>query len=401
MLSYLPANANGLAQEFTKAGIKSSVYSNQHKTDFLLVDGSQNKLEDDLKEAVNQTLNQGGAVWIWNVTPSGAAALNGALNLQIQSEPREASSFDIKQSNPLLAGLGNADLYFSEDDDWKQMSYGLGGDFTNGADTLLEACPADWRKWNYKAEPVKTAALYRSELETPGSRVAIAIRQAGNGHILLCNLNPEVDSTRKAILLARLFRNEGIHVDQMASQNGFIDMKGRLVRALVCGSFAWTNEEGVYSAKLPDGNIKEGNGIGGRTWRLRDASGGIFDFKKGPMKGPDENAYAYIAVWIKSPKPLSDLLSEPNLPKLSFTYGVDDGCELWLNGNRLAVHDRHGPLDAEMFSENPLLLKLGWNQLVVKVVQVGGEWKFAGKFDCSDPGFVSKLEFAAQKPAGE
>jgi beta-galactosidase len=116
------------------------------------------------------------------------------------------------------------------------------------------------------------------------------------------------------------------------------------------------------------------------------------------MDGSKESAFAYVAVWIKSPKPLNDLLSEPNLPKLSFTYGSDDGCELWLNGNLLAKHERHGPLDPNMFSQNPLLLKLGWNQLVFKVVQESGEWKFAETFGCSDLDFLRKLEFASEKP---
>jgi hypothetical protein len=106
-----------------------------------------------------------------------------------------------------------------------------------------------------------------------------------------------------------------------------------------------------------------------------------------------------VAVWIKSSKPLNDLLSEPNLPKLSFTYGSDDGCQVWLNGELLANNERTGPLDPEGFTINPLLLKLGWNQLVIKVVQDSGEWKFAGKFACSDVSFLPKLEFAAQKPA--
>ncbi|MGH7976089.1 MAG: hypothetical protein ACREC8_05460 [Limisphaerales bacterium] len=44
-------------------------------------------------------------------------------------------------------------------------------------------------------------------------------------------------------------------------------------------------------------------------------------------------------------------------------------------------------------------MKLGWNELVIKVVQAGGEWKFAGKFNCSDLNFLSKLEFATEKPA--
>jgi hypothetical protein len=139
--------------------------------------------------------------------------------------------------------------------------------------------------------------------------------------------------------------------------------------------------------------------LNGREWIVRDSGkSGAFDFKNGLVSGPQENALAYLAVWIKSSKPLNDLLSEPNLPKLSFTYGSDDGCELWLNGELLATHERHGPLDSEAFTINPLLLKLGWNQLVIKVVQVGGEWKFASKFSCSDFNFLQKLEFAKEKP---
>jgi hypothetical protein len=64
----------------------------------------------------------------------------------------------------------------------------------------------------------------------------------------------------------------------------------------------------------------------------------------------------------------------------------------------LATHEREGPLDPDMFMENPLLLQLGWNQLVVKVVQLGGDWKFSGRFNCSDTSFLPKLEFAAEPP---
>jgi hypothetical protein len=60
---------------------------------------------------------------------------------------------------------------------------------------------------------------------------------------------------------------------------------------------------------------------------------------------------------------------------------------------------RHGPLAPDMFSENPRLLKRGWNQRVVKVVPTGGGWKFAGQFGCADLDFLSRLQFATEKPA--
>lgn len=403
--SYLPENGNLLVQELSRAGVKASIYSDSTNTDFLLIDDSSEPSQneaDRLKIAVDKTLAHGGTVWIWNVKPAGAAALSKLLGEDISVEPRVSSSFIVTQSDPLLAGLDNAGLYFSEDDDWQQMTYGLAGEFVKGAQVVLAACPADWRKWNYKAEPVKTAALFRSEVENTASRAAIVIRPMNQGRVILCNLDPEIKSTKKLAVIQQLFRNESVPLAEMTVQNGFIDLNGQLVRALVCGSFAFSNSVEAYNEKLPAGKITEGGSLAGQKWRVGNAgNGGVFDFKNGLVDGPQENAFAYVAVWIKSPKPLNDLLSEPNLPKLSFIYGSDDGCQVWLNGELLASHERIGPLDPNMFSQNPLLLKLGWNQLVVKVVQERGEWKFAGKFACSDAGFLSKLEFAKEKPEGE
>ena len=401
-VSFLPENGNRLAQELSKAGVKASVFSDETNTDFLLLDGSSQpdaNTATGVKDAVDKTLAHGGTVWVWNIKPAGTTALSEWLGGEISAEPSTNSSFIVKQSDPLLAGLDNAGLYFSEDDDWQQMSFGLAGEFVQGSQVILEACPANWRKWNYQGEPVKTAALYRSEVENPSSRVAVAIRAVGQGRVILCNVDPVIKSTKKSEVIQQLFRNEGIPLTAVAAQNEFLDLDGRLVRALVCGSFALTNVADAYGNDLSIGEVSPRGQVDGHRWHLHDAGDdGIFDFRKGLVRGPQENCYAYLAVWIKSDKPLNDLLSEPNLPKLSFTYGSDDGCQVWLNGELLANHQRTGPLDPEAFTINPLLLKLGWNQLIIKVVQVGGQWQFAGKFGCSDLNFLNHLEFAAEKP---
>ncbi len=404
-VSYVPDNGARLAQNLTRAGVTAAAFSADVKTDFLLIDASCEPTQssvDALKNAVDKTLAQGGTVWVWNVKPAGAAALSTVLGGEVTVEPRVSSSFVIKQSDPLLAGFDNAGLYFSEGDDWQQMTYGLAGEFVKGAQVVLEACPANWRKWNYQGEPIKTAALYRSEVENTTSRTAIAIRSMSQGRVILCNLDPEITSSKRAALMEHFFRNEGISIGQVASQSEFMDMKGRLMRALVCGSFPFTNSAEAYSDKSPAGEIKEGAKLAGQKWRLASAGGdGSFDFKNGLTEGPQDSAVAYVAVWIKSPKPLNDLLSEPNLPKLTFTYGSDDGCQVWLNSELLASNERTGPLDPEAFTINPLLLKLGWNQLVIKVVQETGDWKFAGKFSCSDFSFLQKLEFAKERPGND
>ncbi|HEX3801026.1 MAG TPA: glycoside hydrolase family 2 TIM barrel-domain containing protein [Verrucomicrobiae bacterium] len=404
-IAYLPDNGARLATAFGKVGIKPSAYSDNQNTDFLLVDAS--KLSDspgnaESQAAISKTLQANGTVWIWNLDKNGAAALSKILGSEITVDSRPASSFVIKQADALTAGLGNPNLYFSDNDNWRQLNFTLGGDFVKGSKVAVDACVADWRRWSYKSEPVKTAALYRSEVERPGPLAAVVIREMNPGRVILCNISPDATSKKKSSLIERLFRNEGIQPQAIDTRDEYLDAGGHLIRALVSGSFGVKTADDAYAVSLPDREIKEDGRINGRRWVIRQANdAGVFDFKTALTDGPQENAFAYVVVWIKSPKPLNDLLSEPNLPKLSFIYGSDDGCEVWLNHDLLATHNRTGPLEPEGFTINPLLLKLGWNQLIIRVVQGQGEWKFTGKFECSDKSFVSKLEFATDKPAAQ
>jgi len=402
MLVYVPENGNALAQKLSKSGVKTAEYSADAKANDLLIDGSAESKPatvEMLKTATARVLGEGGTVWIWDVRPVGAAMLTMVLGQDVSVHPRVASSFVIKHKDALVNGLDNAALYFAESDDWQQMAYALDGEFVKDGEVLIDACPGDWRKWNYKSEQTKTASLFRSEVENPGSLAAVVVRPMKKGRVILCNLDPAIGSQKKSTIVQQLFRNAGLQVADSRYENGFLDSNGHLRRALVCGGFETANP---YSGKMPKEPIQENASLENRRWKIRETDGsGVFDFKSGIVEGNLENSVAYLAFWIKSPKPLNDLLSEPNLPKLSFTYGSDDGCELFLNGELIASHRREGPLEPEAFSENPLLLKLGWNQIVIKVVQIGGEWKFAGKFSCSDENFLQKLDFAAEKPVAQ
>ncbi len=402
-LFYLPANGTELVQELNKVGIKTAPISTDSLVTNLLLNGTNAAtLNPATKTAMAETLARGGTVWIWNITAASAKSVSDLLGSEVIAEPSTASSFVVNQSASLLTGLDNADFYFSEEDDWKQMTHGLGGKFVTGADVLLQACPAEWRTWNYQPEPVKTAALYRSEFERTAPLATIIARSLGKGRVILCNLEPSVNSLRKIRVLERLMNNAGIEVNPVNAGSEFVDFNGRLIKALVCGSFAVKDFKEAYGDELNTGEVKPGSGSDGRQWKSRPANAqGVFDFKELHLDERTENATAYVAIWIKSPKPLNDLLSEPNLPKLSFSYGCDDGCQIWLNRQRLANQERIGPHEAGQFKVDPLLLKLGWNQLVIKVVQADGEWKFSGKFDCTDRNFLPTLEFADERPEGE
>jgi beta-galactosidase len=402
-LFYLPPNGRELVKEWSKVGVKTAPWSIESTANHLLVNGAQAAtLDGSARTAITATLARGGTVWFWEVTADNAESVSRLLGAEVIARPRTASSFVVKASSPLLAGLDTAAGYFSEDDDWKQVTHGLGGEFVAGADLLLEACPNEWRSWNYQPEAVKTASLYRSGVERTAPLAVMVSRAQGNGRVILCNLDPAVSSIRKAHVLECLLGNAGIQVNAMNAASEFVDLDGRLMKALVCGSFAVNNPREAYGNQWNIGEVKPASELDGRLWRSRSATPeGVFDFKQLHLDERMENASAYVAIWIKSPKPLNDLLSEPNLPRLSFHYGCDDGCQIWLNRQRLVNQERIGPHTAGQFQVDPLLLQLGWNQLVIKVVQAAGEWRFSGRFDCTDRSFLSTLEFAMERPEGE
>ena len=400
-LFYLPANGKGLVDELARAGAVTAPLTSGTTASELALDGSSAATLDDQTVATAQSvLRGGGTVWIWNVTQDSSPQVSRLLGEKVVAEPREASSFLVASADPLAAGLNAPNLYFSENDDWHQMSYGLAGDFVKAGKTVIEACPTDWRVWNNVAETVKTTAVLRSERERHGSRVAIVDRNVGGGRVILCNLSPKVESNSKQTVLSLLLRNGGVKIHDITEGAAFVDFDWRLRKALVCGAIPISDMTRAYGSPLPEGTVADGADFAGQKWKVGQVAGdSMFDFRSLGLDGPMENAAAYVSIWIRSPKPLNDLLAEPNLPKLSFIYGSDDGCEVWLNGNRIASHERTGPIDPAAFTENPLLLKLGWNQLIIKVVQVQGEWKFAGKFDCDQRDFLSNLEFATKPPS--
>ncbi|MGC3960982.1 MAG: glycoside hydrolase family 2 TIM barrel-domain containing protein [Verrucomicrobiota bacterium] len=294
MLRFLLGNGERLAQQLNRSGAKIEPYASDD-AEFLLLDARTNQLSV-VKEAVQAVLEKGGTIWAWNVQAGGAEMLSQLIGGQVVAETRSASSLVVKQPDSLLAGVDNASLYFAEGDDWQQVSFTLGGEFLNRGKVLLEACPAEWRRWNYKAEPVKTAALFRSEVENPGALAAVVVCPVRHGRVILCNLSPEIRSERKADLVRRLFLNAGIQLGEGALQSGFVDSTGQLMRALVVSGPVFTNDNQAYTGKLPDGEVGERARFDGRRWSLRDAdAGGVFDFKSF-IRSEQDNTVAYPGV---------------------------------------------------------------------------------------------------------
>lgn len=144
---------------------------------------------------------------------------------------------------------------------------------------------------------------------------------------------------------------------------------------LVCGPFANDNGAGLEAAYGPEksADIDFGasyDGLGGKKvgWRSGKANDdGVLDIKA-LLPDPGENVTAYCYVTIKAPKDMPAKLS----------MGSDDGCKVWLNGKVINTHAEERALekDADQFDIN---LVKGDNKLLIKVVQVGGDWSVSAR----------------------
>lgn len=371
---------------------------------FIVIDGAHppQNLPAALRQTLAQRVQNGATVLVWGADPGHLSALNALLPAPLTLTNRTASSLIIQSPDPLFTGLDNGDFYFTESQPTPIIEHGLDGPFVTQGRTLLTACPAEWRRWNNRAEPIKTAAILRSEREAKPAGAALVEYKAGRGRYLVSSFVPNSRDGRT--LWKHLLTNAGVVLTaRKADPDRAFDEFAHLTNALVCGSFGAANPTAAYDTDnigiSPQLQPKPGDKSGGLEWRVKPADDdGVLDFKKMGLPGPLENASVYLSFWVWSPRPLDNLLVEPNLPKLALRYGSDDGCQVWLNSK--LVGEDHGthPYTPDSFTADALPLQRGWNHFVVKVVQGTGEWQFGARLTCSDPAFLGQIRTSAVGP---
>ena len=104
--------------------------------------------------------SDGNDVWLWGITPETAPV----YGLDVMLTPLRRSSF-LPAQRSWTRGMTNADFYFCEVQLEDAARYTMSGPFVEEGEVLLEACRTNWRRWNKRAEEIKTAALLRSEYE--------------------------------------------------------------------------------------------------------------------------------------------------------------------------------------------------------------------------------------------
>jgi len=124
-------------------------------------------------------------------------------------------------------------------------------------------------------------------------------------------------------------------------------------------------------------------------WRImapgtsRDRSW-LLEFDKDPaLAGGNRAAYLRTKVW------------SPKQQKAQLEMGSDDGIKVWLNG--AVVHANNATRPASPGQDKAeAALKEGWNPLLVKVTQGGGEWAVCVRVRGADGGKLEGLKFEAE-----
>ena len=108
----------------------------------------------------------------------------------------------------------------------------------------------------------------------------------------------------------------------------------------------------------------------------------IFTLDKS-ISGFNRCVYVRTDVWV----------DEPQTVKLEI--GSDDAVKVWLNGKLVHSHFIYrGVEPAQDIVE--VTLNQGWNTLMLKIVQGGGEWGFCAGFRTPDGGKIEGLKFRAE-----
>jgi hypothetical protein len=125
------------------------------------------------------------------------------------------------------------------------------------------------------------------------------------------------------------------------------------------------------------------------AWRVMPAGTSpdrpwLMELDKDPaLAGLNRVAYLRTRIW------------SPKEQKARLELGSDDGAKVWLNGQ--VVHANNVVRPAEPGQDKAeVTLKEGWNPVLVKLTQGGGEWALCARIRGSDGGKLEGLKVEAQ-----
>ena len=312
----------------------------------IICDGSTPLSAADSK-MISAAAAKGADVWIWGITPETKESFAAILPAEVTLEKLTRSSFLPKQRS-WVRGLNNSDFYFCELQRGDASKYTMGGILVDNGEVLLEACPTEWRNWNKRPEEIKTAGTYRSEFERPASLPVFVKYPDGESNVYVSTLTEFANSEKGYNTLNTILSNAGVRMEKMAIDPNDV--------------FFFRDNRVIYPKSAVEKAQKGADGKYTLTF------------------------YAY------SPRPLDDLLIEPNVPKLKMevknsdvTFSVND---IPFNGNQGINECR--------YDEIPL--KQGWNKLTVTFADKNLN-DFTGWFQCDNNSeFMPQMKAAYVNP---
>lgn len=395
------ASDSPLKDELEGLGIVVTAQGNITDKTLVIVDGKQITEDQKLQAQLKKAIESNARILIWGVTPGSLPVINACLPYQLTLEERRATSFLVQKNAAMLQGLGHADFYFSEliPRGKTAMYYGLSGDFAGKSNIWLRACNTDWQCWNYRAETSKTSFVFRSEREAKGADPVIASLRYNGAEIIVSTLDLSEIKNETQELVGKMFVNLGAEVSEKnLSSLRALDEKATLHRALVCGPF-FGNESsvsGLLAKDLLGGEARLTPSLneqsGGKSWKVATANEkGIFGISDLNAPNNSKNPVVYLSYWLYSPRSLSNLLAEPDMPSLDLYVKVNGGCTVWLNGNRVASQEL--PSGAEEIKIPNLMPDKGWNHFIIKVASSEDkkELKTGIRFWSADKDFMKQI----------
>lgn len=310
---YFGEEESALRRMMDAQGVIFSAASPQPGRSVAIVDASS-VLDDASIGSLKSYASKGMDIWLWGLVPATLDFYSQLLPLPVLLEELGRSSY-LPVQKSWMRGLNNSDFYFCEIQKDNVSDYSLSGPFVEEGSVLLDACRTDWRTWNKRAEELKTAAVLRSENEcTAATPVAVE-----NGGVMITTLKTFAGSEKGFRTLAAILDNAGIP----------------------CNRTGHNPDDMCF--------IREGRLILPASSRERTSDGKF-------------------VIYVYSPRPLDDLLIEPDMPKLTLV------------------------LNSKEYSELPL--KQGWNRLEYDTDPVLQGW-----FECRNrPEFINLLQVSMTDP---
>lgn len=393
----IAGDKSGLAAELQGIGVALDRLQSAARPEMLFVDGV-NPPDGGSRGLIGEVLRSGGIVLVWGVDPDKLSCLNAWLPARLDVTRRASSSLLPGVPSRITFGLKPSDLYFSEEQPSEIVFLGLGGPLIDQSTVLLKDCDTDWLKWNNRPEYAKTAMVIRSERESKPSGVVLAEKAVGDGRLLITTLSPNPRSVKAERINRIILQNLGLALNDGMDSGKPLLRTGAVVRVLACGYFPTSLASDSGKNGAPEiwrgATFQSGSTLLGHKWQPVIKESGVFDIAQIGLAGDEQNATAFLSLWIRSPYSLEDLLLQPDLPQVDLQFVIQGSIEIWLNEEQVP----DGPGESGMMIAKGLKLRAGWNHLLFKLTRSTDRWEFKGNFSSNKPGFLSQMDSSLERP---